>query len=180
MVRSIIVLLIALVVVPAACAQKQLVLLKKEKVVLRLYPGDDIVFKKKGRKTIWTSYVNNLADTAVVIHADTIPFRTIDRVYFKQTKFYNVLGTALVIGGAGYFLIDQFNVTVVQGDKASLDKGVNRVSIPALVMGLPLMLIHKKSQRLGHKYRLMTVKPGSVFYQPDPKGFESPYIPGSN
>ena len=157
-------------------AQKQLILLKNERVLLRLNPGDEFIFRLKGSKTIRRSYVNNLSDTAVVAHHDIIPFHRIDRVYFPQTKLYNIIGGGLVVAGAGLFIIDQVNQVIVQGNEFSLDDGVTRFSIAALVTGLPLMLIKKKSQKLSYKFRLMTVEEGSVFYVPDPKGFESPYL----
>jgi hypothetical protein len=177
MVKYCFVLLIAMLAIPCARAQKQLVLLKKEKVVLRLYPGDDIVFKTAGSKHPRTSYVNNLSDTAVVIHNDTIAYHNIERLYYRQIKFYNVLGSLLVIGGVGFTLVDQVNEIIVQGNKPSLDQAVSRISIPSIVIGLPMMLIHKKSQRLNGKYHLLMVKPGSIFYKENPSGYQSPYIP---
>ena len=177
MVKSFVIVVFMLLAMPLVHAQKQLVLLKRERVILRLYPGDDIVFKEKGGKSIRHSYVNNLADTAVVTHNDTIAYHNIDRLYFRQSRFYNVLGNALVIGGVAYFVIDQINEVAVHGNKASFDQRVNLISLPAVVIGLPLMLIRKKSQRMTPKYHLLMVKPGSIFYKANPKGYQSPFIP---
>src|SRR5262245_20280464 len=96
----------------AGFSQKQLVLLKGEKVKLRLEGGDEFVYKLKNDKTIYRSYVNNLSDTSVTVHRDVIPFYKIERVYFKQSNFRNVVGGLLVVGGVGYFLIDQVNVLI--------------------------------------------------------------------
>ena len=147
--------------------QKQLVLLKKEKVLLRLYPGDEIIFKIKGGDARITSYVNNLFDTAVVAHELIVPFHTIDRLYFKHRSFANRIGTLLVVGGVGYFLIDQFNTIVVQGETATWNENVGTASIVMVGVGLPMMLIKKKSQRMKPGYRLLTVEEGSPFYLPD-------------
>lgn len=160
----------------AAHCQKQLVLLKNESVLLRLYPGDEIIFKLKDSRSIKRTYVNNLSDTAVVTHRDTVPFHTIEKIYFQQPKFYNKVGAALVIFGAGLFLIDQINVVIVNGHSPNLDSRVSTVSLTSLAVGLPLILIKKKSQKLNYKYRLLTVKEGSPFYQPDTRGFISPYL----
>lgn len=148
-------------------AQKQLILLKGEKVVLRLYPGDEFTFTKKGNRTIIRSYVNNISDTSVVAHKDVVPFNEIDRIYFERSNFGNVVGGLLVTAGAGYFLIDQFNIVVVQGEDPDLEK---RVVIPSALMlgaGLPLMLFKKKYQKTGGRYRLRMVDKESVFYKPD-------------
>ena len=68
------------------------------------------------------------------------------------------------MGGVAYFLIDQFNTVIVQGDKASLDEDVTTVSATMVAVGLPMMLIKKRYQRVGRKYRLMVVEEGSPFY----------------
>jgi hypothetical protein len=145
-------------------AQKQLVLLKKEKVILRLNPGDEFVFSLKDSKNIQRSYLNNLFDTAVMVHKTVIPFQKIDKIYFTKSNFGNVIGGLLVVGGIGYFLIDQINVVIVNGDKASLNDNVTTTSLAMVGVGLPMMLIKKKHQRIGGKYKLLTVKDGSPFY----------------
>jgi hypothetical protein len=159
-----------------ATAQKQLVLLKNERVLLRLQPGDEFGYKLKNSNTVRTSYVNNLFDNAVLAHNDTIPFHRIERLYFEQSRFYNTVGGALVVGGAGLFLIDQVNVVIVNGDKPSLDSWVSTVSISSIIAGLPMMLIKKKSQKINYKYRLLTVKKGSPFYEQDRREPISPFI----
>jgi len=163
------VVLICLCLLPMlSFSQKQLVLLKGEKVKLRLYGGDQFVYKLKGDNTKYQSYVNNLSDTSVTVHRDVVPFYKIDRVYFKQSSFRNVIGGLLVVAGAGYFLIDQFNVIVVQGDDPNVDKNVGTASAVMVGVGLPLLLIKKKSQRLHKHYRLLTVQKGSPFYHERP------------
>ncbi|HEX6889232.1 MAG TPA: hypothetical protein VF141_01015, partial [Chryseolinea sp.] len=153
-----------------------LVLLKKEKVLLRLYYGDEFIYRLKGSKTVRTSYINNLYDTAILAHKEMVAFHKIDKVYFKHSSFGNRFGTFLVIGGVGYFLIDQFNEVVVQGEKATINEDVATTSAILAGVGLPLMLIKKKSQRIGGKYRLLTVEKGSAFYLPDLNRFEPPFI----
>lgn len=156
--------------------QKQLVVLKNEKVLLRLYPGDNFVYRLRGSKSIKRSYVNNIFDTAVVVHRDTVPFRSIDRLYFRQHKLYNTVGTALVMFGAGLFLIDQLNVVVVNGREPDLDDNVTRLSASSLVIGLPMMLIKKRSQKIGHRVRMMMVEKGSGFYVPDRRRNSASYL----
>lgn len=162
---SVIFILMTMTSAPSAFGQKQLVLLKKQKVLLRLTFGDEIILKTKGSDAKMVTYVNNLFDTAVMVHKTIIPFHKIDRVYFKRSNFANVVGTILVFGGIGYFLVDQFNVIVVNGDKPTLNDNVTTTSLGMVAVGLPMMLIKKKSQRIGGKYRLLTVDEGSPFYQ---------------
>lgn len=152
----------------SAEAQKQLILIKKEKVMIRFNPGDELIYRVKGEKRVITSYVNNVFDTAVMAHDNIIPFHKIDRVYFKQSTYLNVIGSFLVIGGVGYFLIDQFNEVVVHGNDFNVDDSVVKTSVTMTAIGLPLMLFHKKSQRIKGKYRLLMVEEGSPFYKAPP------------
>lgn len=144
--------------------------------MLRLYPGDEFIFKLKGSETVHTSYVNNLSDTSVVTHRDTISFHSIERLYFRRDTFANRLGKKLVAAGVVFMLFDQLNVVVMQGAEPRLDNGVVSVSSIFVVAGLPMALIKKKSQKLSYKYKLLTAKKGSYFYKPDPTGFTSPFL----
>lgn len=155
-------------VVRDAYAQKQFVLLKGQKVILRLFPGDEIELEMRGNEDRIYSYVNNLYDTALVAHETLIPYSKIERIYFERTSFMNKIGKALVIGGVGYFLIDQLNTVIVQGEDISIDENVAKTSGAMVAVGLPMMLFKKKSQRLKAGYHLLTVEPGSPFYKRDP------------
>ena len=157
-------LFIAIFISVAAAGQKQLVLLSREKVLMRFNPGDEFKISLKGEKKKWDSYINNLFDTAVVVHKTVVPLHKIDKIYFKQSGLINLIGKFLVVGGVGYFVIDQFNTVIVQGDKASIDEGVATTSAVMVGVGLPMMLIRKKSQRIGGRYRLRVVEEGSPFY----------------
>jgi hypothetical protein len=166
-VKSIVSIFFFTIIAINSFSQKQLLLMKGERVVLRLYPGDEIVFKLKNSKRKWVTYVNNLSDTAVVTHRDTIAFRKIDRIYFDQQAFHNRLGLNLMVAGATLFLIDQLNYTVIQGNDASLDSWVSKVSLSSVAIGLPLFLAKKKSQKINYKYKIFMAREGSVFYRPD-------------
>ncbi len=149
---------------PLVEAQRQLVLLNREKVIMRFNPGDQFVISLKGQKQKIDSYINNLFDTAVVLHRTVIPIHKIDKVYFQQSGLINLIGKFLVVGGTAYFLIDQFNVVVVNGDEANLDDNVTVVSAAMVGAGLPMILLKKKSQKVRGSYRLLTVQKGSPFY----------------
>jgi hypothetical protein len=154
-------------------AQKQLVLLKHQKVMMRFNPGDQFIISLKGEKEKIDSYVNNLFDTAVLLHQTIIPIHKIDKVYFRQSGLINLIGKFLVVGGVAYFLIDQVNVVLVNGEEANLDDNVTTISAAMVAAGLPMVLIKKKSQKVKGKYRLMTVQRGSPFYL-EPLISESP------
>jgi hypothetical protein len=148
-------------------AQKQLVVLKSEDVKLRLYPGDEIIVRLKGSKNVRRSYVNNLLDYAVVLHKDTVPLTSIERIYFRQHSLLNTIGTLCVFGGAAFLIIDQVNNSLIQGNEFSIDSQFTKTTLIVMAVGLPLMLFKKKYAKIGHKNRLMVVSKGSGFWRPD-------------
>jgi hypothetical protein len=156
---------LAMAVVRCTYGQAQLVLLRNEKVLVRYNPGDEFIYKLKKSKDVNRSYVNNLSDTSVTVHEEIIPFHKIDRIYFSRKRFYNDAGVKMVSAGVILFLADQLNVILIQGNDASVDKGVAVASIALIATGLPMALIKKKSQVLNYKYRLLTVRKGSMFYK---------------
>lgn len=159
-----------------AVAQKQLVVVRRQKVIFRLYPGDEIVLRTKGSKRVKRTYVNNIFNYAVLTHRDTVPFNEIDRIYFKQNSRINVIGGMLVFGGATFLIMDQVNNSLLQGNEFTFDKKFTASMLGLIAVGLPMMLIKKKSHRIGYKNRMMMVTKGSAFYRPDSRGYISPYL----
>jgi hypothetical protein len=164
-------ILLALVLTVAThkvTAQIQLVIMKKEKVVLRLYPGDEFIYSlKSSPREVRRSYVNNVFDTAVLAHDEVVAFHKIERVYFQQRTFWDEAGPKLVVAGIVLFLADQLNTVVVQNEDASIDEGVLVTSVALTGAGAAMILMKKKYQKIGSKYRLRMVDEDSPFYQPD-------------
>ncbi len=168
--RASVFIFLFLILSTAGVAQRrQLVVLKRQKVIQRYLPGDDIRLKIKGNDQIINSYVNNLTDTSVFVHTTNIPFENIERLYFRRANFVNRLGAYLIVAGTGLFLIDQINVVLVNGDNPNIDAGVAKASIGMVVIGFPMMLIKKKYVTPSYKFRLLSVDEKSLFYQRPPK-----------
>ena len=145
-------------------SQRQLVLLKKGKIMHIFMPGDDIYLKIKGNPDRIHSYINNILDNAVVLHHDTIPFHTIERTYLEEGNIANLFGGLLVAAGSVYFIVDQMN-ELREGNGLNIDKGVAIGSGICLGVGIPMLLTKKKSQKISYKYRLMMVKKGDPMYR---------------
>ena len=139
--------------------------MKGEKVLHRFLPGDYIYVKVKNDPIRYHTYINNILDDAVVLGEDTISYRRIERTYTGQGKFWSGLGKVMVQAGVALFIIDQFNSVVVQGNKATLDDGIAKVSIGLVAVGLPLWLIKKDGEPVGVKYKLYPVDTRSPFYR---------------
>ena len=157
-----------LIITQQAYGQSQLVLLKREQVILRINPGDYLIYSVKNSREIRRSYITNLSDTAIIAEDDTVGLTRISRIYFHRPRFYNKAGVKIITAGVLLFLIDQVNISLVQGHKPSLSNGVSVVSLSLIGAGIPMALIRKKSQKLNRKYRLLVIKKGSVLYR-DPR-----------
>lgn len=152
-------------------AQQQFIVLKKQEVVLRYDQGQDFVYKMRGEKTKRTGFIRAIKQDTIFLWRDTIPLHQLTRVYEKRNRFHNTLGTFLVIAGVTYFLVDQFNEVVVNGNSSSLNESVTRTSVFFVGAGLPLMFLSKDLHKRGRKFRFMTVDPGSPLYlQPRGRG----------
>jgi len=146
-------------------AQRQLLLLKKGRVLHRYYPGDDMYLKLKGNPDRVHSYLNNILEDALVLQKDTIPFHTIERTYIYESERRNSNGTMLTIAGVLLFGIDVINQEWIQDTGYSPSSGISIASGVLVATGLPLALIKKKSQVISYKYRLMMVKAGDPLYR---------------
>jgi hypothetical protein len=166
---SILIASLALMFLPInLSAQKQLVILKKEKVIHRFYGGDEIIFTlKSDKKDKISSYVNNVMDTAFEAHDVIIPFYKVERIYIKKKTFWHDAGMKFIVAGVGYFLIDQFNTAVIQNEDASLNQNVLIASTALVGAGASMLLLQKKYTKIGGRYRLMMIDKSSVFYRPD-------------
>lgn len=148
--------------------QTQLVLLNKERILARFVPGDDFIYKLKDKKGYVTSFITEIREFSVVTFNDTIQFASIDRVSLKgqpQRKGSRLLSKFLITAGVAYFVIDQFNNIVVQGNQPDMDPTVWKPSLVLVATGYAMRLFRKRSQRIRYPGRLLAVERGSKFYE---------------
>ena len=145
-------------------AQRQLLVLRYSEVVARFSPGQTFEFKLKDKPGKVSTYIQGFSETEVFTHNDTVSIFEIGTIYFPQHEMHHTIGKALLIGGIGGFLVDQFNNIVFYGNKPSLDGEVNRISMTAIGTGLPLTQIKKSSQRMDYKFKPLIVTSDSYLY----------------
>lgn len=160
-------------------AQNQLVVLRGERVLFRYKEGDMLSVKTRSGITL-KGYVADVNDSLVITLRDTIRLHDIDRVYATRITFSNKLGIFLMMGGTGYFLVDEFNTIVVQGKRPDVDAGVARASAGLVAGGAVLFWVRKHTHPIRRRVILRSVDRTSVFYEPErgfPRGYVTPYIP---
>ncbi len=150
--------------------QTQLVLFNKEKLLVRFGYGDDFTYKLKKSTHFTHGVMLGATEFAVITFNDTIPFSSIERVSLKghsQRHLPTLLSKFLITAGVAYFVIDQFNNVVVQGQKPDLEPTVWRPSLVLVASGYALKLARRRSQRIRFPAKLLTVERGSPFYKSD-------------
>lgn len=150
--------------------QTQLVLFNKEKVVARFEYGDDFTYKLKKSTRFTHGVMLGATEFAVITFNDTIPFASIERISLKghgQRNLLTLVSKFLITAGIAYFVIDQFNNVVVQGQKPDLEPTVWKPSLVLVASGYALKLARKRSQRVRFPAKLLAVERGSPFYKSD-------------
>lgn len=121
------------------------------------YPGDPFTFRIKG-ETFRTDKIVALTDSMLIFKGGTVAFKHIVRVSLKEHKLWMAgVGSVLITAGAAYFLIDQFNNSVIQGNRISTDDQVVKVSLILVSSGMALLQLSKKRVNTAKNWRLRLV-----------------------
>lgn len=177
-------LLIALCGCLVADAQKQVVVMKKDRVIQRYNQGDFIRYSTGKPKNFKYDQIVELTDTTIITRNDTIPYYKV-----KLIDTQGELQSGITLRKIGYFsivagvilpLADLINVELVQDHESSysLDRGVGITSAALITTGAALLLIKKPYLKLQFKNRLMIVRHDSPLYKeitlPPPNAFSVP------
>lgn len=149
---------------PTTQAQKQIIIQKNERVMTAFWLGDAIVYKLHSGETK-TGFINRIEEFYFIVDKDSVLYMNVKSVQFNRTTFLNIAGSVMVMAGAAYFLIDQFNVMVVHDEKFDVSGDTWKPSAMLVGLGLPLKYIRRKFQPVGRKLKMRAVDKDSPFYQ---------------
>ncbi len=152
----------------AAYGQQQMVLLKRGEMVARFEQGDNIKCKLRNGK-IKEGMAIRYTDSFILLRGDTIMFSDIYKIHAKgkrEADFRQKVGTVLMIGGAGYFLIDQVNTLFFVEGQSGMDEGVAITSGSLVAAGAALTFLRSPYMKVrGLSIRMIT--PESRYYRYD-------------
>lgn len=150
-----------------AASQSQLILLRREQVLIRKEAGDVIRYKLKNADKSTESQITGLWEFGFISNADSIHYSEVEKIHAGGgSSFLSRLGRLMMIGGSGYFLIDQFNEGIISGNGFSLEESVWRPAVALVMTGGVLSVSGRKWYRTGYgPFRVMTAKPDSPFYR---------------
>jgi hypothetical protein len=169
--KKLLMLLIALCGCLVSEAQKQVVVMKKDRVIQRYNQGDFIRYSISKPKNFKYDQIVELTDTTIITRNDTIPYYKV-----KLIDTQGELQSGITLRKIGYFsitagvilpLADLINVELVQDQESSysLDRGVGITSAALITTGAALLLIKKPYLKLQFKNRLMIVRQDSPLYK---------------
>ena len=151
----------------AGAQQRQVVVLKKERVLVRYQVGDAIAFARASDKKIQIQKILDLNDTLIMMNLDSVAYYRIQKLDIRGRRagtFAEKLGVHMMLAGAVLPLIDLANTTLVQKNDASVDKGVALAGGVLVAGGAMLYFIKKPYFKPGRKHRILIVEKGSPFY----------------
>lgn len=159
--------LIFLIILPWSLhAQKQLVLVKRDRVLGRYFEGDYIrlILKNGLRKE---GRIIELAEFSMITSNDTVQFNAIKKVKKPKGQRGGVMtgiGGFFFVGGIFYIGIDQIN-SALGYNPPGLDPSVLKTSLILCTTGAILILMRPHYHRVNTGIFLKTVTRESPLYQ---------------
>lgn len=139
--------------------QRYLVLDKPGSVKrIRYYVGEELKFKLKDDKTVYTDVIEDVGDSSIKIRGTQIPLKDIRMVIrYKEGGLLNQAIYILPRAGILYFLADTFN-PVFRGGSVDVSRSGIIVGSSFVAGGLFLKLFKKKKYRINNFRSLRTLE----------------------
>ena len=114
----------------------------------KIYEGDEIKFRLAEEKYFNIETIKKLQGDSIILQNSSIHIKDISKVDIRKYNQHrmnpDVLAGASVLAGAGYFIVDQFNHTVVKQRGWDVNGKVVRTSAILIAAGI---IIHKTKRR---------------------------------
>lgn len=120
-----------------------------------------ITYQLKEESFFRTDVIEDLVDDVIVFQFGFFRIKDIKAVDIKAQQTnradFSRHWLTLVVGGVGYFLVDQFNNTVINGNRARIDERVLRTSAIITGTGVMMKVLKKNKVKLKRNWRLRIV-----------------------
>lgn len=137
-------------------AQPQLALMKKDRVITRFEEGEQIRFKKKSDDGYSIALIQGIHPGYIVVADDTVFTYEIEVVDLRKKKLTSFkvssIGKGLMMAGAGLFLVDLFNTTVIINSDYQLKDSAWKGSAVLLGLGTFMQFVNNDFFR-QHRHR---------------------------
>ncbi len=123
--------------------------------------GQEITYKLKTEDFYRTDVITQLETNVIAFGFGFYSFEQIEAVNIGRKPRRGVdaskFSPFLLLGGAGYFLLDQFNNSVINGNKLSINDNVLRTSSVLVGLGALPLVLKKRRVKLKRNWRLRLV-----------------------
>ncbi|HEY3402563.1 MAG TPA: hypothetical protein VGK59_04190 [Ohtaekwangia sp.] len=158
--------LILILISISTFAQRQVVVMRKARIVDRYNVGDPIRYSTSTPKKFVRDRIVELTDTTIITRKDTILFYHIKLIEYKPTGLtVDKFGNDCIGAGIALFLGDLINVTVVQDQSYDFNRGVSIAAASMVATGIILRILGKDYMKIRMNNRLMIVDHTSPLYK---------------
>ena len=120
-----------------------------------------ITYQLKEESFYRTDVIEDLVDDVIVFQFGFFRLKDIIAVDIKAKQTnradFSRHWLTLVVGGVGYFLVDQFNNIVINGNRGRIDERVLRTSAIITGTGVMMKVLKKNKVKLKRNWRLRIV-----------------------
>ena len=149
---------------PELLAQRQLLLVRGDKILHHYITGETFKTKLRGdRKEHW-GFIVEINEFSVITSQDTFLISDVSKVLLNGKPIVNKVGKLLVTVGAALVIIDQFNWTVIQGHDPKMDASVWIPATALVSAGIPMLFFQKDWRKIRRGTRLISVDSNSILY----------------
>jgi len=129
---------------------------------LEYHLQQSITYQLKGESFYRTDMIENLVDDVIVFRFGFFRLKDIRAVDIRakptgKVDFFRHW-ESFIAGGVGYFLLDQFNNAIINGNRVRIDEKVLRTSAIITGAGVLMKVLKKKKVKLKRNWRLRIVE----------------------
>ncbi|MBK5278392.1 MAG: hypothetical protein JJE09_05970 [Bacteroidia bacterium] len=136
-------------------SQKQLVLVKKNKVITRISEGELIRFRRKGQEHFTKGYITGIQQESFRINEDTTYLYNIAAIDLRGRPNANFKvrqsGIMLIMAGSALVLINVIN-------SQDLNPGIAAVSGAFIATGIFMQFVNNDIYKISHRRKVISMK----------------------
>lgn len=142
-------------------SQPKLTLFKKDRVITTFEEGEYIRFRIKGDQNYSRALIQGIHPGFIIVADDTVHTYDIEIVDVRKKKLTSFklssMGKGLMLAGAGLFLVDLFNTTVIIDSDYNVEDSAWRGSAVLLGLGTLMQFVNNDYFRPKRHNRIATL-----------------------
>jgi hypothetical protein len=148
-------------------AQRQLVVIKNDRVVQRIHEGQTFQYQTKNSKKVFKQFLVESDAFNFVTNLDSLKINDIYKISVgRRNTFFSLFGQAMITAGVGYIFLDEINRLIILHESGAPDHQVAKQSACIVGIGIPLRFMKKRWDKPGFKnVQMRSIDYKSRFYR---------------